>query len=491
MVLDRGEASVCIQHPGFDSDLVVTSTTPALAEVFAGLDTWAHALASDAIRIDGPPSLAKRLPRWFLGSPFADVTREMATPRGGVPEPRPGYPPTLAGPPWRRIRGRPDRAGAGGVGAGVVPRRTRPPTQVTTAPPFPQHMFNRVVEQVVPTVVDSVDIDALLERVDVDALLRRIDVDGLLDRIDIDRLMARVDVQALIDRVDVGGLIERVDLDAVLAEVDINALMERIDVQAIAERAQIGDLVAQSTRDVAGSTIDLARRQLVALDLLVLRLVQRVLKRRGAAMEAGPAALLAAPPVTSRRTARPKGEQVTGRFAGAASRLTEFGIDCFTIVLSYGIAANIFVFLVRVVLGVDVNTSNTDNNWWLFSYLTWALFYFWFSTAITGRTIGKWLVGVRIVEVDATPLRTGPALVRVLVLPISIAVFGLGLVGIVIGKQRRAWHDRAAGTVVVYDWGDRPAEMPAPLTRWLSRQGTMELSADGTNVEDLGPADQP
>ena len=356
---------------------------------------------------------------------------------------------------------------------------------------FPQHMFNRVVEQVVPTVVDSVDIDALLERVDIDALLRRIDIDGLLDRIDIDRLMARVDVQALIDRVDVGGVIERVDLDAVLAQVDINALMERIDVAAIAERAEIGELVSQSTRDVAGSTIDLARRQLVAIDLLVLRLVQRVLKKRGAAMEAGPAALLAAPPLKARRASKTKGEPVTGRYAGAASRLTEFGIDCFAIVLSFGLAANIFVSVVRLILGVEVDTSNTDNNWWLFSYLTWALLYFWFSTAITGRTIGKWLVGVRIVERDATPLRTGPALVRVLVLPISIAVFGLGLVGIVIGKQRRAWHDRAAGTVVVYDWGDRPAEMPAPLTRWLSRQGTMELSADGTHVEDRGAADQP
>ena len=80
MVLDRGEASVCLQHPGFDSDLVVTSTTPALAEVFAGLRHLdPRAGRPDAIRIDGPPSLAKRLPQWFLGSPFTDVTREMAT----------------------------------------------------------------------------------------------------------------------------------------------------------------------------------------------------------------------------------------------------------------------------------------------------------------------------------------------------------------------------------------------------------------------------
>ena len=73
---------MCLQHPGFDPDLVVTTTTPALAEVFSGVDTWSNALLSGAIRIDGPPSLARRLPRWFLGSPFADVTRAMVSSRG-------------------------------------------------------------------------------------------------------------------------------------------------------------------------------------------------------------------------------------------------------------------------------------------------------------------------------------------------------------------------------------------------------------------------
>jgi DNA-binding HxlR family transcriptional regulator len=82
MVLDRGEASVCLQHPGFDPDLVVTTTTPALAEVFSGVTTWANALLSGSIRIDGPPSLARRLPKWFLGSPFADVTAAMVSARG-------------------------------------------------------------------------------------------------------------------------------------------------------------------------------------------------------------------------------------------------------------------------------------------------------------------------------------------------------------------------------------------------------------------------
>jgi DNA-binding HxlR family transcriptional regulator len=75
MVLDRGEASVCLQHPGFDSDLVVTSTTPALAEVFQGHDDWSTAVTSDTIRIEGAPSLVRSFPRWFRWSPFADATR--------------------------------------------------------------------------------------------------------------------------------------------------------------------------------------------------------------------------------------------------------------------------------------------------------------------------------------------------------------------------------------------------------------------------------
>lgn len=75
LVLDRGEPSVCAQPPGFDTDVVVTTTTPALAEVFQGYCTWASALATGAIRVDGPPKLVKALPKWFLWSPFVEQTR--------------------------------------------------------------------------------------------------------------------------------------------------------------------------------------------------------------------------------------------------------------------------------------------------------------------------------------------------------------------------------------------------------------------------------
>jgi DNA-binding HxlR family transcriptional regulator len=75
MVFDRGEPSVCPHHPGFEPDLVVTTTTPALAEVFQGYRTWSGAVADGAITVAGSSTLARALPKWFLWSPFVELTR--------------------------------------------------------------------------------------------------------------------------------------------------------------------------------------------------------------------------------------------------------------------------------------------------------------------------------------------------------------------------------------------------------------------------------
>jgi DNA-binding HxlR family transcriptional regulator len=78
MVFDRGEASVCMQHPGYDTDVLVTTTTPALAEVFQGFASWAGALADGSIAVDGPRRLVRAVPEWFRWSPFAESTRARA-----------------------------------------------------------------------------------------------------------------------------------------------------------------------------------------------------------------------------------------------------------------------------------------------------------------------------------------------------------------------------------------------------------------------------
>ena len=42
--------------------------------VFQGFETWAQAVTSGAIRVDGPPRLVKLVPRLFLWSPFVTPT---------------------------------------------------------------------------------------------------------------------------------------------------------------------------------------------------------------------------------------------------------------------------------------------------------------------------------------------------------------------------------------------------------------------------------
>ena len=75
VVLDRGEPSVCVQHHGFDADVVVVGTTRTLGEVFSGMTTWRRALADGALRAEGTPHIIRHLPRWFGSSPFAAAVR--------------------------------------------------------------------------------------------------------------------------------------------------------------------------------------------------------------------------------------------------------------------------------------------------------------------------------------------------------------------------------------------------------------------------------
>ena len=53
---------MCVQHPGFDSDVVVTMETTALAEVFAGTAEWRRAVADGRIEVVGPSHLVRPAP---------------------------------------------------------------------------------------------------------------------------------------------------------------------------------------------------------------------------------------------------------------------------------------------------------------------------------------------------------------------------------------------------------------------------------------------
>lgn len=76
IVLERRDASVCTDPPGFESDVVVTTEPVTLMRVFSGITTYAHAVEDGSITLTGPPRLTRAVPSWFAWSPFAPAVRE-------------------------------------------------------------------------------------------------------------------------------------------------------------------------------------------------------------------------------------------------------------------------------------------------------------------------------------------------------------------------------------------------------------------------------
>ena len=166
---------------------------------------------------------------------------------------------------------------------------------------------------------------------------------------------------------------------------------------------------------------------------------------------------------------------VTGHYAGASSRASATIIDIAIIFGLYTLGVAGVDLLFRVVLGTDLSEDRSGLVWGI-ALATWAFLYTYISLAVAGRTIGKGLIGLRVVTSDGGTLPGWRAFVRTAAFPLSCLLFGLGFLGILIGRRHRALHDVIAGTCVVYDWGDRAAELPAPISAFLARKAGAEYT---------------
>jgi DNA-binding HxlR family transcriptional regulator len=79
LVIEPADASVCLQDPGFDLDVLVTADIAAFYRVWLGRMTLAEAMRHDTVRLDGTPALVRAFPRWFAWSPFVEAVRAAAT----------------------------------------------------------------------------------------------------------------------------------------------------------------------------------------------------------------------------------------------------------------------------------------------------------------------------------------------------------------------------------------------------------------------------
>lgn len=78
LILERQGADVCMKDPGYDVDLVVSADAGAMARVWTGHLTFAQALRSGGLQVDGPRDLVRAFPSWLLLSHFAHVEQRVA-----------------------------------------------------------------------------------------------------------------------------------------------------------------------------------------------------------------------------------------------------------------------------------------------------------------------------------------------------------------------------------------------------------------------------
>lgn len=135
-------------------------------------------------------------------------------------------------------------------------------------------------------------------------------------------------------------------------------------------------------------------------------------------------------------------ESLNLEFAGPLRRIYAYAIDIGILLM--------VVFTVGPILGTREGVFNLPNIGEGIVDVFVFLAYFIIPTGIFGRTIGKWVAGVSVVDTEGNKPGVAVAIPREVVGRfVSVITFGLGLIWVIFDPKRQGWHDKIAGTYVV------------------------------------------
>jgi uncharacterized RDD family membrane protein YckC len=86
------------------------------------------------------------------------------------------------------------------------------------------------------------------------------------------------------------------------------------------------------------------------------------------------------------------------------------------------------------------------------SLLAGGTYFTWFH-GMAGRTPGKMLLGLRVIQASGDPITPGLAFLRWVGYLISGPLFFLGFLWIAFDGRKQGWHDKIAATLVIKDGG--------------------------------------
>ncbi len=177
-------------------------------------------------------------------------------------------------------------------------------------------------------------------------------------------------------------------------------------------------------------------------------------------------------PLIPRRPPPAPPKTLQGYYAGFASRLLAFLVDVILVSLLFVSTTwitSVTVTTLRIgsYLGITLDAIPgatalaeiiTSPGFIALVTVLFILGYHAFFLVFAGQTPGKALLGVRVVPVRGGKLRPWQAVLRYLGYYLSALPLFAGFLWILLDDQRQAWHDKLAGTVVLYAWQARPDE---------------------------------
>jgi uncharacterized RDD family membrane protein YckC len=164
-----------------------------------------------------------------------------------------------------------------------------------------------------------------------------------------------------------------------------------------------------------------------------------------------------------------------GHYAGVVTRLAAFGIDVLVATTLFTLGGSVVEYLVSSLLGKDVSLSDAPVVS-IVALTVWLLVYFAYPVAVGGRTLGMAVVGLEVVSKDGGDVDAKHAVLRTLCLPVSLILLAIGVLMVLVRRDRRALHDLIAGTAVVYSWDARAARLRFLAGRspqWAVERGTV------------------
>jgi uncharacterized RDD family membrane protein YckC len=156
-------------------------------------------------------------------------------------------------------------------------------------------------------------------------------------------------------------------------------------------------------------------------------------------------------------SSRDQDDLLDGRPAGFVTRLLAYATDIAIVagIIALGGWIAVLVDNLLETLGVDVRLSLAALYVFLIPFI--AGLYFVVFWSLTGRTIGKSILGLKVVAPSGMPPTIGRSIVRVLGYVVSAIFFWAGYLWVLVDADRKAWHDHMANTFVVYDYSREPA----------------------------------